>query len=214
MALIKCPKCDNSVSNAAEYCPHCNSNIKEILENKKKLIINKLLYILVPIVIILVFLLININNKNNYIEENLNNNNNEYTESVIESDYIIKNANYDTFYKNLYSEEILMNVFGRTDCYHCNRYVPEYNKISNNHKLKVYVFNENEIEGKEYSKIMDLDLIIPARCTSIDSDQKLSDGFGTPLTLFTKSGEVIDCISGYVDADTLNNKIIKIKSNY
>ena len=55
-----------------------------------------------------------------------------------------------------------------------------------------------------------MDLIVPAKCSSEGKEFKLSDGFGTPLTLFTKDGKVVDCISGYVNRSSL---IDKLKTN-
>ena len=67
--------------------------------------------------------------------------------------------------------------------------------------------NSFAANGEEYDKIMDLGLKIPASCTGTDEDANLADGFDTPLTLFTKNGKVIDCISGYVNKDTLLTKL-------
>ena len=38
MALIKCPKCGNKVSDTATACPNCSLNVKQwiIDDNKKK----------------------------------------------------------------------------------------------------------------------------------------------------------------------------------
>lgn len=36
MALIKCPECNNDVSNSANSCPHCGYNIKEFIEKQEK----------------------------------------------------------------------------------------------------------------------------------------------------------------------------------
>jgi predicted amidophosphoribosyltransferase len=36
MALIGCPKCKKQVSDSADYCPNCKTNIKEHLQMLKK----------------------------------------------------------------------------------------------------------------------------------------------------------------------------------
>jgi thioredoxin-related protein len=54
---------------------------------------------------------------------------------------------------------------------------------------------------------MDLGLKIPASCSSTGEEVDLQPGFGTPLTLFTKNGKVIDCISGYVNKSELITKL-------
>ena len=43
--------------------------------------------------------------------------------------------------------------------------------------------------------------------TATEKETKLEPGFGTPLTLFTKKGKVIDCINGYVNKETLVSKL-------
>ena len=61
-----------------------------------------------------------------------------------------------------------------------------------------------------YSKIINMDLTVPAKCNTEGVEFKMYEGFGTPLTIFTKNGKVIDCISGYVNRNSL---IEKLKNN-
>ena len=55
-----------------------------------------------------------------------------------------------------------------------------------------------------------MDLTVPAKCNTEGVEFKMSEGFGTPLTIFTKKGKVVDCISGYVNRNSL---IEKLKNN-
>ena len=54
------------------------------------------------------------------------------------------------------------------------------------------------------------ELKILAKCNREGEEQSLSEGFGTPLTLFTAKGETIDCIGGYVDKDELLTKLKEV----
>lgn len=109
-------------------------------------------------------------------------------------------ANYK---KAINSKEIIMTVFGRSTCSWCVEFKPIYNEMAATHNLKIYSFDSDVYNEKEYNKIMDIGLIVPKKCTQSGEDEKLSVNFPTPLTIFTKDGKVIDCISGYLPKDNL-----------
>jgi thioredoxin-related protein len=102
---------------------------------------------------------------------------------------------------------ITMAVFGRDNCFYCNQFKAVYNTVAEEYNLDIYYFDSLSYDEDEYQKIMDLGLKIPASCTDGDEDALLSDGFSTPVTLFTKNGKVIDCISGYTNKATLITKL-------
>ena len=108
------------------------------------------------------------------------------------------------------SKNITVAVFGRDTCYYCNIYKPVYNAVAEKYDLDIYYFNSDSYDAKEYEKVLKLGLKIPAQCNSTGQESLLSDGFGTPLTLITKKGKVVDCISGYVNRSSL---IDKLKTN-
>lgn len=125
---------------------------------------------------------------------------------------IAKNA--EAYEKLVDSKKVTVAVFGRDTCYYCNIYKPVYNAVAEKYGIDIYYFNSDSYDAKEYQKIMKIGLTIPAECNSSGQESLLSDGFGTPLTLITKKGKTIDCISGYVDRETLvkkltDNKLIK-----
>ncbi len=35
MAIIKCPQCDNSISDKSKTCPHCNLDMENMTEEKR-----------------------------------------------------------------------------------------------------------------------------------------------------------------------------------
>ena len=117
-------------------------------------------------------------------------------------------------YKNIVkSDEPTMAVFGRNSCGWCNKYKPVYNAIAEKYKVDIYYFDSDNYDSDEYEKIINMDLVVPAKCSSEAKEFKLSEGFGTPLTIFTKSGKVVDCIGGYKNRTSLlevlkENKII------
>lgn len=121
-------------------------------------------------------------------------------------------------YKNLIkSDEVIVSVFGRESCYYCNKFKPVYNSVAEKYDVDIYYFDSDNYDTSQYKKIMNMNLTVPAKCSSSGEasgkEFKLSDGFGTPLTIITKSNKVIDCISGYVDRSSLietliNNKLI------
>ena len=128
---------------------------------------------------------------------------------------ILKNAKA---YKKLVEDKklVTMAVFGRDSCFYCNQFKPVYNTVAEEYKLNIYYFDSDSYDKNEYASIMKMGLMIPASCSDTQSEVPLSQGFGTPLTLFTKNGKVIDCISGYVGKRELISKLETvgmIKSN-
>ena len=117
--------------------------------------------------------------------------------------------NFKEYKKEIKGNNVVMSVFGRNSCYHCNNFKVVYNAVSDKYDLDdyVYYFDSDSYNTKEYKKIINMNLTIPAKCNSQGTEFKLSDGFGTPLTIFTKKGKVIDCISGYVNRENLIQKL-------
>ena len=120
----------------------------------------------------------------------------------------------ESFEKLVNSKKVTVAVFGRDTCYYCNIYKPVYNAVAEKYGIDIYYFNSDSYDAKEYQKIMNLGLTIPAECNSSAKETLLSEGFGTPLTIITKKGKTIDCISGYVNRAKLikklsDNKIIE-----
>ncbi len=133
------------------------------------------------------------------------------------ADFNDKNISYKVakdsseFNEIVKSDEVTMFVFGRDTCGYCNLFKPVYNALAEKYDLDIYFFDSDSYNSDEYSKIIKSKLVIPGKCNSdtnnAGKDFKLSDGFGTPLTIFTKDNKVIDCISGYVDRASLMDKL-------
>lgn len=119
--------------------------------------------------------------------------------------------NFNEYKKIIKNDEVVMTVFGRSSCYHCNNFKVAYNAVASKYELdSIYYFDSDNYNQKEYKKVINLDLTIPSKCSSEGKDFKLSDGFGTPLTIFTKNGKVVDCLSGYVNRKSLIEKLKEV----
>ena len=111
----------------------------------------------------------------------------------------------ETFLKVINSDKVNMVVFGQDTCIWCTRFKVSMKAVVKKYDLdNIYYVNLSTLKNSEWDKILDSDLMIPESCTKEDKDaHPISEGFGTPLTIFTKNGESIDCIGGHVDADKL-----------
>lgn len=114
---------------------------------------------------------------------------------------------YKTFMKAVNSKKITMAVFGYTDCGWCQKFRPIINDVASENNIDIYYFDTAVYDKDEFNKIKNSKLLIPASCTNSGEAQYLSDGYGTPLTLFTKNGKVIDCIGGYLNKTKLISKL-------
>lgn len=139
---------------------------------------------------------------------------NKYVNNVIPEDEIAYKtiSTYSEFKKVVDSKNVVMHVFGRNSCYYCNIFKPIYNDLANEYSLdSIYYHDSDSLDSSEYEKILNSGLKIPAECTSSGKEIALSEGFGTPLTLFTKKGKVVGCISGYVSGEKLEEKLKSVE---
>lgn len=134
---------------------------------------------------------------------------NKYVNNVIPEDEIAYKtvSTYKEFKTIIESKQVTMHVFGRNSCYYCNIFKPVYNDAASEYDIDIYYYDSDNFDSTEYTKILNSGLTIPAECTSSKEETSLSSGFGTPLTLFTKKGKVVGCISGYTTAEKLETKL-------
>ena len=134
---------------------------------------------------------------------------NKYYNDIIPEDEIAYKTfkTYKEFMKIVDSKTVSMIVFGRNSCSWCNKFKPVYNDAAAKYKIDIYYLDSDNFNSSEYSKIINSGITIPAKCTDTNTATPLSSGFGTPLTLFTKNGKSIDCISGYTNAEGLDNNL-------
>lgn len=119
--------------------------------------------------------------------------------------------NFEEYKKTIKKNEVNMIVFGYDGCGYCNRFQPVYNAVASKYNLDIYYFNSNTYDKDEYKKVINYELTVPAKCSSDGAEFKLSDGFGTPLTIFTKKGKIVDCIGGYVNRAELLAKLESVE---
>lgn len=118
---------------------------------------------------------------------------------------------YSAYKKLVKNDKITMAVFGRDTCSYCNLFKVVYNAVAEKYGIDIYYFNSDNYDKDEYTKIINMDLTVPAKCSSTGKDFKLSDGFGTPLTIFTQDGKIVDCIGGYVNRSKLLEQLISLE---
>jgi thiol-disulfide isomerase/thioredoxin len=117
----------------------------------------------------------------------------------------------DEYIKKVNSNDLTVAVFGYDACSYCNLYKPVFNKVAKDYNLNIYYFDSDKYNEEEYTKILDLDLTIPASCTVDGNETSLKNGFPKPMTLVTKKGKLVGCIKGYVNEDSLVKKLKEFK---
>lgn len=89
-------------------------------------------------------------------------------------------------------EEYTVAVIAQTGCSWCQQYEPEFENVAEDYEGEVnfYWFHTDKISNSDY--------------TTLSSTYDIEDKFtGTPFTMLTYHGVLIDSISGYVDEETL-----------
>ena len=151
-------------------------------------------------------------NSNKITDTELKKQINKYYNNIIPEDEIAYKtvSTYKAYMKLVNSKNITMAVFGRNTCSWCNKYKPLYNDVAREYGIDIYYFDSDSFNSTEYNKILNSGLKIPAKCSTKGKETLLSDGFGTPLTIFTKDGKTVDCIGGYVNKTNLINKLEEV----
>lgn len=117
----------------------------------------------------------------------------------------------DEYIKKFNSNEYTVAVFGASSCTFCTKYLPIVNEVAKKYNLNIYYFDKDTYDSNEYEKVMDLDYTIPGTCTQSGEETTLGSKFDKPLTVITKKGNLVGCIKGYVNEDTLVEKLIETK---
>ena len=89
------------------------------------------------------------------------------------------------------AEEYTLAVIAQTKCGYCEMYKPVVESVQSKYEdLNIYWFHTDELSNSDYS--------------TLSGTYDISDTFsGTPYTMLTYHGVLIDHISGYVDEETL-----------
>ena len=88
-------------------------------------------------------------------------------------------------------EKFTIAVIAQTTCSYCEMYKPVVESVENKYEdLNVYWFHTDQLSNADYS--------------TLSGTYDISDTFkGTPYTMLTYHGVLVDYISGYVDEETL-----------
>ena len=95
----------------------------------------------------------------------------------------IKLSEYMEFYKGSDPKLVLL---ARESCYYCNIAEPIIQSIMKEYKFDVYYLNPEEFTDEEKDEF-------------INSNEKFSDGFGTPMLFLVGNNSIIDVVDGLTD---------------
>lgn len=103
---------------------------------------------------------------------------------------------YEDYVKiNSFSEidakELAVVTLGREGCSWCSKMKLVLTKVAKDKDIPIYYLDVNDIDE-------DHNYEVPSKCADFDN-QKLLDGFGTPLNLVLQNGKIVDCRSGYLE---------------
>lgn len=93
---------------------------------------------------------------------------------------------YEEFTTNFTSENEEIIFIGREGCSWCQLFRPIFDYYSKKYEISYTYIDTDKLVKRDFNKILK-DINVS------------SDDFGTPLVVFTKNGEVVETINGYVD---------------
>lgn len=119
-------------------------------------------------------------------------------------------------------DKITLAVFSATSCSYCQKYKPVINDLATKYNIDIYNFDFEVYDALEFEQVLAKAYTVPAQsqsiignnnekmvCTITGKDSPVKDEYyRTPLSVFFKDGKVIDCISGYVDSETLESVFV------
>ena len=158
--------------------------------------INKILLLLITILSLILVLYMRF--RNTAMIKRLTEENNIKEEVVSDINYKVAYS-YDDVIEYLRRDDYNMIVLGKDDCKYCKKYLPVLENIVKNYNFNFLYVNFSLLDSENIKKILKSDISIPGKCTNSGNDQLLSKGFGTPISLIYKNGEIHDCIRGYYD---------------
>ena len=96
-------------------------------------------------------------------------------------------------------------VIGKQDCNYCQMYLPVFNKVAKDSNIDIYYIDSSTYNKSEYKKVTDLELEIPAYCTTNNTKTSTAGSFAKPMTLIIKDGKTVSCALGYKSEDNLKS---------
>lgn len=114
------------------------------------------------------------------------------------------------YQKIINKNEYNVTVLGYASCTYCNLYMPKVNNLAARYGIDIYYFDRDK-DINLFEDIRDLNLEIPAKCTSNGVATTTNGTFAKPMTLITKKGKTVDCIKGDVKEEELETMLRKYK---
>ena len=113
-------------------------------------------------------------------------------DAVYSKEQYITSIDFDE-YKELISDGLHAIVIGQTGCSHCTAIKPALNTVGREYKIKINYLNLADLTEDENNEFFD-----SLRKIEYNDPDFVEEGsFGTPLTLFIKNYDSINCIRGY-----------------
>lgn len=94
----------------------------------------------------------------------------------------------DTYLEYYNGSEEKLVLFARPTCSYCKIAEPIIQNIAYKYNFEIYYVNTDELADDEQEKL-------------INSNTYFSEGYGTPLLLIVKDGEIVDKIDGLTDTE-------------
>ena len=134
-------------------------------------------------------------------------NNTEVESNIAEKNLgeIIEISDYASLENYLSLDEINFLVIGKSGCEFCESYKPVLKEIAKNYEVKILYVDTTKLSSEDLNSLRNSEIIIPAECTDSHLDEHLTYSFGTPLTLFIKNYDTINCIRGYKNYNETKN---------
>ena len=112
---------------------------------------------------------------------------------------------YDEYEEMVKNDDAFIVIIERTGCSYCQMYMPVFNKVAKDSNLDIYYIDSTTYNKSEYKKITDLELEIPAYCTTNNTKTSTAGSFPKPMTFIIKDGKTVSCALGYKSEDNLKS---------
>lgn len=181
---------------------------------KNKNIVSSGLLLLIIVLIIVAgtyYFLKKDNLKNNKVDEPNVSEKDENKNNQYEANAKVKTiTTYEEFKGIIERSEDTLIVLGRTGCHYCEMFLPNLKSVSGEYGVEIFYVDFGKMSEEDYNNVIAMPLAIPSKCTKSGEENRLSDGFGTPLSLFVRESNTYDCIRGYKDKNTLAEQLKSI----
>ena len=107
----------------------------------------------------------------------------------------IRNISYSEYKEIINSDTQQIVVIGQSGCKYCMLAKPALLSIASNYNIKINYFNMTSLQESDNSESLTQEF-------NSSLDYLNNDGWGTPLMLIVKNGEVISASNGFISEET------------